>query len=202
MRRAVVFLPWALSFAVVLPVTSQEEAIRLRPGDGLRIEIKDEPTLSGQFDLDERGAVMLPVLGLVSAADRPFVELQRDLLTAYRAELVDPVVRIVPLRRIAVLGEVRRPGLFPVDPTYTLSDLLAAAGGLTPQADRDEISLLRDGDVLVSNIHPQAMLLGERLESGDELHVGRRGWFAENTPFLIGAVGSIVATVVASLLVR
>lgn len=202
MRLLAVLLPWALSFAVTYPVASQEEAIRLRPGDGLRIEIKDEPNLSGQFDLDDRGVVLLPVLGLVSASNRPFEQLQRELLAAYRAELVDPIVRIVPLRRIAVLGEVRRPGLFPVDPTYTLSDLLAAAGGLTPDADQDEISLVRSGSVLVSNIEPQSALLSARLESGDQLHVGRRGWFARNTPFLIGAVGSIVATVVASLLVR
>src|SRR5262245_33907804 len=126
--------------------------IRLRPGDALRIEIRDEPTLGGNFTVDGEGQAMLPLIGRVAVSGRSFDEVKRDVLSAYDRELRDATerVRVTPVLRISVLGEVMSPGLVPVDPTFTLADVVASAGGLTPSANRKEISLVRDGQPVLT----------------------------------------------------
>jgi protein involved in polysaccharide export with SLBB domain len=110
---------------------AQDARTRLRPGDALRIEVKDEPQFSGEFAIGQDGMILLPVLGTVRVTDLPFAEVDGVLRKRLAGELVDPVIRITPLLRIAVLGEVRQPGLFLVDPTFSAADILARAGGLT-----------------------------------------------------------------------
>jgi polysaccharide biosynthesis/export protein ExoF len=101
------------------------DELRLRAGDAVRIQVKDEPAFSGEFPVNEDGTILLPMVGLLQAAGRPFAELTAELRSVYARELIEPVVVITPLVRIAVLGEVRVPGVFPVDPTHTLADVLA-----------------------------------------------------------------------------
>lgn len=191
--------------ALGLPVLAQSGAdapLTLRPGDGIRLEIKDEPKLTGEFQIGEDGRVLLPLVGFVSVAGRPFQLVQDEIAQAYGRELVNPVMRVVPLQRVAVLGEVRVPGLYPLDPTHTISDALAAAGGLGPQASRGKISLVRNGEVIRARLEPGASGLDLAIRSGDQIIVGRRGWAAENTPILVGALASIVAAAVTSLIIR
>lgn len=182
--------------------SAQRAATSLRPGDALRIQVRDEPTWSGTFQIAEDGTVLLPTLGIVQVAGRPFAEVRAELSAAYRRELVVPEVQIVPLVRVAVLGEVQRPGLFPVDPTQGLADLLATAGGLTPSGDRNGIRLVRDGTVVATRLDPNSETLGLPLQSGDQVFVTRRSWLAQNAPILVGALASVTTAVVASLLVR
>src|SRR5262245_60945105 len=119
--------------------SAQTPENRLRPGDGVRIEVKYEPDLSKEYVIGADGQLFLPTIGKIKAADRPFSELHEDLMRAFATELADPVVRITPLVRISVLGEVRAPGLFLIDPTFTVMDVLARAGGLLPTANPHRI---------------------------------------------------------------
>ena len=107
-----------------------------------------------------------------------------------------------PVLRIAVLGEVRLPGLFPVDPTYTMADLIAAAGGLTPLAANGRISLVRGGTVLEGRIDPQSLTVTTRFQSGDQIVVGKQSWARENLPAFIGAFTAVAVAVITGLLVR
>lgn len=176
--------------------------VQLSPGDAVRIEVKDEPELSGQFPVGEDGAVLLPLVGLVAAANRPFGEVRREVEERYAGELREPVVRVTPLVRIAVLGEVRQPGLFPVDPTYTLGDVLALAGGLAPAADTRRVSVLRGGTVIVARLDPESSLLDLEPRSGDQIIVARQSWFHEHLAIFVGAVASVAAAAVTALIVR
>lgn len=176
--------------------------VSLKPGDGIRIEIKDEPALSGQFQIGEDGRVLLPLVGFVSVAGRPFDQVQDEIAQAYGRELVSADLRVIPLQRIAVLGEVRAPGLYPLDPTHTVADALAAAGGLGPQAGRGKISLVRNGAVIRGRLDPGSTALQLAVRSGDQIIVGRRGWVGENAPILLGALASVAAAAVTSLIIR
>ena len=178
------------------------EEILLRPGDAIRIELKDEPQLSGEFTVAENGQVLLPLAGLLPVAGRPFDEVRREITRAYARELIEPVVVATPVLRIAVLGEVRLPGLFPVDPTHTLADLIAAAGGLTPLAANGRISLVRGGTVLEGRIDPQSLTVTTRFQSGDQIVVGKQSWARENLPAFIGAFTAVAVAVITGLLVR
>ncbi len=206
--RSLAVLPLALALlaaraAAQAPAQAPaRESIRLRPGDVVRVEIRDEPSLGGQFSVGEDGYILIPRIGLIPVADRPFDAVRDDVRHAYAAELADTVMRVTPLVRIAVIGEVMRPGLFPVDPTQTLADVLATAGGLTPFADRGSVVLLRDGATTSVELDPGSAGLARRLRSGDRIVVGRRSWFSENLAIFVGAAASVAAAAVTSLIVR
>ena len=179
-----------------------DSAVRLAPGDLIRLEVQYGQKLSGEFVIGPDGSVFLPILGSLLVAGRPFGEVRRDLGQALARELVSPQFRVLPIPRIAVMGEVRLPGLFPVDGSFTLSDLLARAGGLLPTADPRKVALVRQGTVVAARLEPGSPTLRLGLQSGDQILVGRRSWFKENTPFLIGVFGSVVTALVAGLVVR
>ncbi len=174
----------------------------LRPGDAIRMQVKDEPQLSGEFTVAEDGQALFPLVGLLPVAGRPFDEVRREITRAYAKELIEPVLVATPVLRIAVLGEVRLPGLLPVDPTYTMADLIAAAGGLTPVADNGRISLIRNGTVLQGRIDPQSLTVSTRFQSGDQIVVGKQGWARENLPIFVGAFTSVAVAIITVLLVR
>jgi polysaccharide biosynthesis/export protein len=180
------------------------ETYRLRPGDALRIEIRDEPSQGGNFTVDDSGRALLPLIGFVRVAGRPFDEVRREVLAAYERELVDPAsrVRVTPVLRISVLGEVMSPGLVPVDPTFSLADVVASAGGLTSQANRKSISLVRDGETVVTTSLDELAQVRTPILSGDHVVVGRRSWMYENMSILVGGAVSVAAAVVTALILR
>jgi polysaccharide export outer membrane protein len=182
--------------------TAADADMRLSPGDAVRLEFKDEPMLGGQLIIDGDGTALFPLLGIVKVGDRPFSTVQSELRQEYGKQLVAPVIRIVPLLRIPVLGEVREPGVFLVDPTQTLGHVIATAGGLSPTADRKKIVLLRGGRSITSRVDVNAAIPDLALQTGDQIFVGRRGWVSENAPILVGAVASVVAAAVTSIIVR
>ncbi|HET7320866.1 MAG TPA: polysaccharide biosynthesis/export family protein [Longimicrobiaceae bacterium] len=176
--------------------------LRLRPGDAVRLAVRDEPDLHGDFQIAASGEVLLPRIGLVEAAGRPFEEVAEEVKAAYGRVLVDEEVQVTPVLRIAVLGEVREPGLFPVDPTQSVADVLAAAGGVTPVGDPDRISLIRGGESMRLRLSMGGPLLAGRLASGDQIVVGRQSWVRDNLPVVIGAGASVLAAALTGLILR
>jgi len=185
--------------------SSSQEAVaelRLQPGDVVSVEVRDEPSMGGQFQVAEDGTILIPLLGVVPVAGRPFAEVERDVRAAYARELADPVLRVRPMVRVAVLGEVIRPGLFPVDATHTIADVLASVGGLSPWADRGRITLERNGERVRVRFEPGDPTLAMPLQSGDRIVVGRKSWFRENLAIFVGAAASVAAAAVTTLIVR
>ena len=188
------------------------EAMRLGPGDLVRVEaflarsvpdsLRTGAVGAGEYMVDARGFALLPLVGMLQVAGRPFEDVRADIEEAYAREFVDARVRVTPLVRVALLGEVRVPGLLPVDPTMTLADVVAAAGGLNPSADREDIRLVRGDETVVVADELQLAALTVPLRTGDRIVVGRRSWLSENLPFVLGAAASVVASVLTALIVR
>lgn len=173
--------------------------IVLRPGDALRVEIWREADLSGEFLVNEDGVVTLPLLGDRRVIGVPIPELRDSLISLYRAELRNPAIEIIPLRRVYVLGEVNRPGLHAVDPTVSLAGAVALAGGANPQGDIRRIRVIRDNEVILHGISIETALSAVDIRSGDQIFIDRRGWFERNSTVLIsGALG--LTSIVISLL--
>lgn len=171
----------------------------LRPGDVVRLRIWREPDLSGDFQVDESGIATFPKIGQVNVIQESPESLKRRLLESYGVYLRNPSVEVTMLRRINVLGAVQKPGLYPVDPTMTIADALAAAGGATSLGDQDKVELVRDGVTISRRINNMTRIAQTPLRSGDQIFVPERSLVARN---LAAAGISVSASLVLALVLR
>lgn len=168
----------------------------LVPGDAIRLAFWRDPDLSGEYAIDERGSVVLPILGTRSVTGTPAAELKQRLLDDYGAELRDRNdVQVTLLRRVRVLGAVNSPGLYHVDPTMSLGDAIALAGGATNDGKLDGIRIVRGGQEVRTSLD-QRMPVMAQIRSGDQILVPERSWFSRNGVFLLGGVLSATAIIV------
>lgn len=171
-------------------------AFNLGPGDIVRVKIWREKDLNGEFQVDEVGRLTLPLLGPIIVTGIPWVPLRDSLLALYAKELKAPAVTLTPLRRVYVLGEVMKPGMFLADPTISIAGLVAMAGGATPMGDMHRIRVVRHGSTAVDNGSIETQLLAD-IQSDDQIFVDQRSWFARNSTFVTSAAISIASIIVA-----
>lgn len=175
------------------PEAPRPTEARLRAGDAIRLEVWREPALSGQFLVDEGGTVILPKIGPMTATGVPTTELKRRILDEFYRYLRNPSITITFLRRITVTGAVRAPGVYPVDPTMTVSDVVALAGGPVSYGDPNEVELYRNGRRITANIQQIMPIDALAIRSGDQLYVPERSWIERHTGILTTAISSVVS---------
>ena len=173
----------------------------LRPGDLIRLRIWREPDLSGEFQVDENGVATFPKIGPFNVLDESPESLKAKLLSSYAIYLRNPSVEVTMLRRINVLGAVQKPGLYPVDPTMTIADALAAAGGATSMGDQHKVELVRNGVRISQRINSTTRIGETPLRSGDQIFVPERSFIVRNSG-LVAAGVSVSASLFIALLSR
>jgi len=175
--------------------------VGVRPGDAVLIKVWREPDLSDTAQVNADGRLVLPLLGERQVAGMSPDSLRKELEHDYRKYLENPSIEVKVLRRIAILGQVKSPGLYPVDATVTLSDALAMAGGVTSNGNRNDIELIRDGTVVRQSVDRAAVVGSLDIRSGDQILVGQRSWVSRN----IGIVGTLIGaatSITVALLIR
>jgi polysaccharide export outer membrane protein len=164
----------------------------------VRLKIYRESELSGDYQVDERGSVVFPKIGPMQVSQLSADSLKSLLIASYTVYLRDPSVEVTLLRRVNVLGAVRSPGLYQADQTQTVADVLAQAGGATPDGKPDQVELRRGGERLGIKLGRNARLFGSSVQSGDQLWVPQRSWFSRNSGTLVAAGLSATALLVAT----
>ena len=182
------------------PVTTNDAAAAvpataLHPGDVVRVRIWREPDLSGEYPVDGRGMAVFPRLGPVDVSHVTPDSLQRQLVTAYQEYLRNPSIEVVPLRRVMVGGQVMRPGVFTVDPTTTVADVIALAGGATPQGRPDRVRVMRGTERVTTQLGVRTRIGDSPVRSGDQIFVPERSWAVRNGSLLLGSVTTLLAVV-------
>ncbi|MFZ6846560.1 SLBB domain-containing protein [Undibacterium sp. RuTC16W] len=128
--------------------TSAREVIG--EGDQLLVTVFGQPDLTSDVTVGESGVITLPLVGVIDTKGKTPAEVA--VLFANRLEqgqyVRSPKVAIKVLQQLSrtfsVLGEVQRPGRYPLPNQLTLLDALSLAGGLNNRADKG-ISLMRRG---------------------------------------------------------
>jgi protein involved in polysaccharide export with SLBB domain len=174
------------------PASSALNAV-LEPGDVVRLKIWREPDLSGDFNVDDHGMAVFPKIGPVHVSEISPDSLRKMLVATYSTYLRDPAIEITMLRRVNVLGAVMRPGLYPIDPTMSVSDVLALAGGATPNGNQKKLELIRDGQRVPMDFSMRIPVSETPIRSGDQLYLPERSWLSRNG-YVVGAL--IGATVI------
>jgi polysaccharide export outer membrane protein len=136
---------FAAMFAVSLPVTpAHAQAVstvqleyHIGPGDILKISVFKNPDLTLQARVSEVGAISFPLIGSVQVSDLtlPAAEKKIGELLKEGGFVVNPQVNILLEtafgNQVSVLGEVNKPGRYPLDAAGGhLSGMLATAGGI------------------------------------------------------------------------
>lgn len=192
-----------LSLAAAAPAFGQErtpaESGELRPGDVVRIRIWRELDLSGDYLVDERGNAVFPKIGLHKVAELPPEALREALIAEFQRYLINPSIEVIFLRRVNVLGAVRNPGLFPLDPTMTISDALALAGGTLAHGEPDKVRLIRAGETLTGQITQGTRIADLAIHSGDQLYVPERSWLSRNAGVVVSSLISVAVALIVKL---
>ena len=163
----------------------------LRPGDAVKIAVFRDTELTGEYLIDSRGQLQIPGLGVIQAAGLDPDQLKTSIRQALiQLGTTNPQISVQPLVRVSVLGEVRAPALYPVDPGISLIQLLTIAGGPTPNANLRRTRVVREGRVFEVDL--ESALTGSAsgrivLYSNDVVVVPKKtGFTRETLQFVLG----------------
>ncbi len=145
-------VPAARAPAAVAPAAPAAE-YRLGVGDVLRITVFQNPELTLESRLNEGGVLSFPLIGSVRVGGLSVPEAERLIADSLARGnfLRNPQVTIIVLQvrgnQVNVLGQVGRPGRYPLETADTrLTDMIALAGGVAPGgADVVVVTGTRDG---------------------------------------------------------
>lgn len=155
----------------------QAREYRLGAGDRIRVVVFDQPNLTATYLVDASGSVSVPLAGRFKAEGKTPAQVESSIKTALRDQnLVDDPkvsVEIASYRPFSILGEVRSPGRYPYDPSMTIEEAVALAGGYTLHADQEEVRVTTHANgEQVTDIRPPTATF----YAGDTLYIQER-WF-------------------------
>ena len=163
----------------------------LGAGDAIRIQVFQNPDLTLDTRVSENGVVTYPLIGSVELGGLTIATAENKIASALKEGgfVQQPQVNIVLMQvrgnQVSVLGQVNRPGRFPLETFNTrVSDMLAAAGGASPVgADVVIVTGLRDGKPFRQEIDVPSLFLANGsaadivLSGGDTIYVHRAPMF-------------------------
>jgi len=168
------------------PVSVPNE-YRLGPGDVVRISVYQNPDLTLETRIGEAGIVSYPLLGSVRLGGSTVTQGEKAIADGLRSGnfVRQPQVSILVVQvrgnQASVLGQVNRPGRYPIETVdMRLSDILAVAGGINGLG-ADTLTLVgtRDGKPMRKVIDLPGIFRGDGRENdvlvlnGDVIYVER-----------------------------
>jgi len=160
----------ALCLAVLAPGARAQDAkgeYRLGAGDSIRITVFQNPDLTLETRVSEAGTITYPLIGVVRIGGMTVSAAAQSIAKSLRDGnfIKQPQVTILPLTirhpQVSVLGQVNRPGRFPLETfNVRLTEVIAMAGGVAPTgADLAILTGERDGKPIRMEIDLAALFL-------------------------------------------
>jgi polysaccharide biosynthesis/export protein len=159
----------------------------LGPGDVVRITVYQNPDLNTEARVSELGAINFPLIGSVGVSGSTLTQAEQAIAKKLREGgfVLRPQVtmQLVTIRsnQISILGQVNKPGRYPIDLAGSrVSEMVALAGGVLPTGN-DVVTLVgtRHGNPIKMDIDlPAIMQAGKNeldvtVENGDIIYVDR-----------------------------
>ena len=128
--------------------TANDTSYVIGPSDELNISVWEDKDLSGVVPVRPDGMISLPLLNDVQAAGKTPMQLMKTIVEKLTAHgMKDPIVTVtvtaIKSQFIYVLGQVGKPGTFPMIPGMTVIEAIASAGGLGQFAKQTKIEIRR-----------------------------------------------------------
>jgi polysaccharide biosynthesis/export protein len=167
----------AAPVAYVEPMRVRHDAAyHLDAGDRLRVVVYGQEGLTNTYAIDAGGSITMPLIGSVPARGRTTAGLAAAISAKLRAGFIrDPsvAVEIEAYRPFFILGEVAAPGQYPYVPNMTVESAVAIAGGFSPRARRDSVTVTHTD---ASGTARFIVSPGSPVSPGDTVLVSER-WF-------------------------
>jgi polysaccharide export outer membrane protein len=161
----------AMAYAAA-PLAMHDAPYHLDAGDKLRVVVYGQEGLTNTYAIDAGGSITMPLIGAVAARGKTPAGLAADISARLRNGYIrEPsvAVEVETYRPFFILGEVAAPGQYPYVPNMSVESAVAIAGGFSPRAKRDSVTLTHNAGRAV-------VPLGTSIGPGDTILVGER-WF-------------------------
>jgi polysaccharide biosynthesis/export protein len=177
----------ALGFAFSLGVRAETADYVLGAGDLVRVSVFGYPDMTADVRVDESGSIRYALVGTLAVAGRSTREVETTLAERLtnggfiRSPQVSVLITEYLSRKVAVMGEVSKPGQYALTQRSKVLDLLAEAGGVVTGMAADTATLLRaDGskvDVDLFELFRGNPEHNTAISPGDTLYVPRASQF-------------------------
>jgi polysaccharide export outer membrane protein len=164
------------SYAAVPRPAAYDAPYHLDAGDKLRVVVYGQDGLTNTYAIDAGGSITMPLIGAVPARGRTPAGLAAEISAKLRNGYIrEPsvAVEVETYRPFFILGEVAAPGQYPYVPNMSVESAVAIAGGFSPRAKRDSVTLTHSDN---SGSSRAVVPLGTPISPGDTVLVGER-WF-------------------------
>lgn len=191
--QAVIAAVFALAalFSTSASAQQHQPEYLLAAGDLIRISVFQNPTMTLETRVTENGSVTYPLVGNLKVGGLTIPTAEQTIADALRkgGYVKEPQVSIALLQnrgnQVSVLGQVNRPGRFPLETfNMRLSEMLALAGGISATgADTAIVTGVRDGRSFKRPVDIAGMFLGKSIDDdmvmagGDVIYVHRQPLF-------------------------
>ena len=158
--------------AYAYAAATHDAPYHLDAGDKLRVVVYGQEGLTNTYAIDAGGSITMPLIGAVAARGKTPAGLAADISARLRNGYIrEPsvAVEVESYRPFFILGEVAAPGQYPYVPNMSVESAVAIAGGFSPRAKRDSVTLTHNAGRAV-------VPLGTSIGPGDTILVGER-WF-------------------------
>jgi polysaccharide export outer membrane protein len=164
---------------------------RLGPGDSIRILVFQNPDLTLEARVSESGTISYPLIGTVKLGGLSTDAAEQEIATLLVSGgfVKKPQVNVLLLQnrgnQVSVLGQVNRPGRFPLETfNMRLTEMIAVAGGIAPTGGDSAIVMgQRNGKPFRKEVDIAGLFLNNRVEDdiplvgGDTVYVHRAPTF-------------------------
>jgi protein involved in polysaccharide export with SLBB domain len=177
----------------------------VEPGDAIRISAYPDTTsfVNGFYPVDGDGRVYLPLVGKINVSAMSEEKFLDSLKAVYISYLRYPNLQVRRLIRVSLLGGFQKPGLYFIDPDYTMWDAVYQTGGTTREDGLKRMKWERDRKIVANDIIPyfqsKQSLSSIGFKSGDQLWTPvdpkRTWWDAAMRDVVLSQILPIVTTV-------
>ncbi len=189
--RTLVFI-FAAAFTFCAQAQGTQLEYQLGAGDSIRITVFQNPDLTVETRVTENGTITYPLIGIVKIGRMTIPSAEQTIAKALKdgGFIKQPQVNIVLLQnrsnQVSVLGQVNRPGRFPLETVdIRVSEMIAIAGGIITDTGADIATLtgLREGKPFRKEIDIAGMFLNDKpqddlvVAGGDVIYVPRQPVF-------------------------
>jgi polysaccharide export outer membrane protein len=140
---------WAADSAPVAaaPAAPESGTYGVNPGDILEISVWKEEDLQKQVMVRPDGYFSFPLTGDIRAEGRTVEAVRQEVASRVSRFVPDPVVSVAVMEprgsKVYVIGQVNRPGEYPINRFVDIVQAISMASGFTPFAQLDSIKVLR-----------------------------------------------------------